>query len=202
MLLKCYTQCVNKFGKAAGLEKVIFNPIPKKGNAKEWLNYHTIVVISHTSKQCSKFSKWGFNSTGVKNFQMFKLDFKKAERKEESEVTHSCLTLWDPMVCSLPASSVHGIFQVRVLEWVAISLSRGSSRPRDWTRVSCIAGRHFTIWATREAQKRQRNKKSNGQHPVRSHKKQENSRKTYTSASLTMLKPWTVWITTNRKNLQ
>ena len=128
---------------------------------------------------------------------MFKLDFKKAERKEESEVTHSCLTLWDPMVCSLPASSVHGIFQVRVLEWVAISLSRGSSRPRDWTRVSCIAGRHFTIWATREAQKRQRNKKSNGQHPVRSHKKQENSRKTYTSASLTMLKPLSVWITTN-----
>ena len=58
---------------------------------------------------------------------MFKLDLEKAERKEESEVTQSGLTLWDPMVCSLSASSVHGIFQARVLEWVAISLSRGSS---------------------------------------------------------------------------
>ena len=61
---------------------------------------------------------------------MFKLDLEKAERKEESEVTQSGLTLWDPMVCSLSASSVHGIFQARVLEWVAISLSRGSSWPR------------------------------------------------------------------------
>ena len=48
-----------------------------------------------------------------------------------SEVTQSCLTLWDPMDCSLPRSSVHGIFQAGVLEWVAISFSRGSSQPRD-----------------------------------------------------------------------
>ena len=48
-----------------------------------------------------------------------------------------------------PGSSVHGIFQARVLEWVAISFSRGSSQPRDWTWVSHIAGRRFTIWATR-----------------------------------------------------
>ena len=67
------------------------------------------------------------------------------------EVTQSCLTLCDPMGCSLPGSSVHGIFQARVLEWVAISFSRGSSRPRDRTRVSHIAGRCFTIWTTREA---------------------------------------------------
>ena len=45
-------------------------------------------------------------------------------------------------------SSVHGIFQARVLEWIAISFSRGSSPPRNRTRVSLIAGRHFTIWAT------------------------------------------------------
>ena len=51
---------------------------------------------------------------------------------------------------SLLGSPVHGIFQVRVLEWVAISFSRGSSLPRDWTQASLIAGRHFTIWATRE----------------------------------------------------
>ena len=45
---------------------------------------------------------------------------------------------------SLPGSSVHGISQARILEWVAISFSRGSSQPRDWTCISCIAGRFFT----------------------------------------------------------
>ena len=68
-----------------------------------------------------------------------------------SEVAQSCPTLWDPMDCSLPGFSVHGIFQARILEWVAISFSRGSSWPRDQTQVSCIAGRRFTLWATREA---------------------------------------------------
>ena len=68
-----------------------------------------------------------------------------------SEVAQSCPTLCYPMDCSLPGSSVHGIFQARILEWVAISFSRGSSRPRDRTRVSHIVGRCFTIWATREA---------------------------------------------------
>ena len=66
------------------------------------------------------------------------------------EVTQSCPTLCNPMDCSLPGSSIHGIFQARVLEWVAISFSRGSSQPRDQTQVSCIVGRRFTIWATRE----------------------------------------------------
>ena len=55
------------------------------------------------------------------------------------------------MDCSLPDSSVHGIFQARVLEWVAISFSRGSSWPRDGTQVSCIADRCFNLWATRVA---------------------------------------------------
>ena len=52
---------------------------------------------------------------------------------------------------SLPGSSVHGIFQATVLEWFAISFSRGSSRPRDWTQVSRIVSRRFTAWATRKA---------------------------------------------------
>ena len=55
------------------------------------------------------------------------------------------------MDCSPPGSSIHRIFQARVLEWVAIFFSRGSSLTRDQTQVSCIAGRCFTIWATREA---------------------------------------------------
>ena len=55
------------------------------------------------------------------------------------------------MDCSPPGSSVHGILQARILEWVAISFSRGSSQPRDQTQISCTAGRFLTIWATREA---------------------------------------------------
>ena len=58
-----------------------------------------------------------------------------------SEVAQPCATLCDPMDFSLPGSSVHGIFQARVLEWVAISFSRGSSQPRDRTQVFSIAGR-------------------------------------------------------------
>ena len=65
-----------------------------------------------------------------------------------SEVAQSCPTLCDPMDCSLPGSSVHEVFQSRILQWVAISFSRGSSRPRDRTRVSHIIGRRFTVWAT------------------------------------------------------
>ena len=57
------------------------------------------------------------------------------------------------MDSSLWGSSIHGIFQARVLEGVAISFSRGSSSPRDWTQVSHMGGRCFTIWTTREAQR-------------------------------------------------
>ena len=79
---------------------------------------------------------------------MDKLDFKLSVKW--SEVAQSCPTLCDPMDCSLPGSSLHGILQARELEWVAISFSRGYSWPRDWTRVSRIPGRHFNLWATRE----------------------------------------------------
>ena len=68
-----------------------------------------------------------------------------------SEVAQSCPTLCNPMDCSLPGSSLHGILQARVLEWVAISFSRGSSWPRDQTQVSRIPGKRFNLWATREA---------------------------------------------------
>ena len=68
-----------------------------------------------------------------------------------TEIAQSCRTLCDPMDCSLPGSSIHEIFQARVLEWVAISFSRGSSQPRDRTLVSRITGRRFKLWATREA---------------------------------------------------
>ena len=58
---------------------------------------------------------------------------------------------WDPMNCSPPGSSVQGIVQARILEWVAIPFLAESSQPRDWTWVSHISGRSFTVWTTREA---------------------------------------------------
>ena len=61
-----------------------------------------------------------------------------------AKLLQSCLTLCDPMDCSPPSSSVHGILQARLLEWVAMPSSRGSSRPRGWTHVSYITGEFFT----------------------------------------------------------
>ena len=58
-------------------------------------------------------------------------------------LSHVCL-FCDPMDCNPPGSSVHGILQARILEWVAISFSRGSSQSRDWVQVSCLVGRFFT----------------------------------------------------------
>ena len=66
----------------------------------------------------------------------------------ESVVDQSCPTLCDPMDYTLPGSSVHGILHARIREWIALPFSRGFSQPRDWTQVSCIAGRFFTVWAT------------------------------------------------------
>ena len=66
-------------------------------------------------------------------------------------VTQLVPTLCDPMDCHPPGFSAHGIYQARRLEWVVIPFSRGSFQPRDESQVSCIAGRFFTIWTTREA---------------------------------------------------
>ena len=60
-------------------------------------------------------------------------------------VTKSCWILYNPIDCSPPGSCVHGILQARILEWVAISFCRGSSQSRDWTQVSSLAGRFYTL---------------------------------------------------------
>ena len=67
-------------------------------------------------------------------------------------VSQWCLTLYETMDCSCPppGSSIYGILQTRILEWVAMPFSRGSSQPRDGTWVSCLAGRFFTVWAIRK----------------------------------------------------
>ena len=76
--------------------------------------------------------------------------------------TQSCLNICNPMDCSLPGASVHGIFQARILEWVAISYPRGSSWSRDWTQVSyisCIARQilyHCTTWKILKKKKKKK----------------------------------------------
>ena len=87
--------------------------------------------------------------TTMKNGRHFKVPKLKCVKVL---VIQLCPTLCDPTDCSLPSSSVHGILQARILEWVAIPFSRGSCRPRDWTWDSCFAGRFFTIWATSSVQ--------------------------------------------------
>ena len=82
MLSKCWTLYASKFGNSAvatGLEKISFIPIPKKGNAKECSNYHTIALISHASKV---MLKPGFSNTWTVNFQLFKLVLEKGEEPE------------------------------------------------------------------------------------------------------------------------
>ena len=76
----------------------------------------------------------------------------KGVRAVKVKVAQLYRTLWDPTDCSPRGSSVHGISQARILQWVAIPFSRGSFWPRDQTSASCMAGRFFTIWETREAQ--------------------------------------------------
>ena len=87
----------------------------------------------------------------VATINHFSLGNASLRRKVKVKVlfSQSCLTLCDPMDCSPPGSSIHGIFQARKLKWVAVSSSRGLSQSKDWTQVSCIAGRFFTDWATR-----------------------------------------------------
>ena len=76
-------------------------------------------------------------------------------KEGEGEAAQLCPIVCDPMDCNLLGYSIHGILQARILEWIAIffsiSFSRGSSRPRYRTQVSCIGGRRFNLWATKKA---------------------------------------------------
>ena len=105
--------------------------------------------VRFTSRNATRFSWWKskknpFLVTAERESNYYN-NHCKIYPKKESEVAQLWPTLWDPMDCSLSGSSVHGILQVRILEWVAISSSRGSSEPRDRTRVSCIAGGRFIV---------------------------------------------------------
>ena len=100
---------------------------------------------------CFRYFSWE-NKHGTNMFVYSLISYQALWLVSWSEVKLlSRVRLCDPIDCSLSGSSVHGIFQARVLEWIAISFSRGSSLPRNRTRVSRVAGRRFTVWATREA---------------------------------------------------
>ena len=107
--------------------------------------------------------------------QFFKPGGQSARWSKWSEVAQPCPTLCDPMDCSLPGSSLHGILQGRGLEWVAISFSRGSSWPRNWTRVSRIPGRSFNLWATREGHNCQVAKPNYSSYNLKSFRNSRNS---------------------------
>ena len=100
------------------------------------------MCVNSTQAESLPFSAWkGSNLNNLPSSNRLSL-------QSEVKVTQSCPTLCDSM-----DYTVHGILRARILEWVAFPFSRGSSQPRDWTQVSHIAGRIFTSWATREAQK-------------------------------------------------
>ena len=102
---------------------------------------HTAIFKTDNQQGCM-YSAW--NSA-----QCYVAAWMGGEFGGECEVAQSCPTLCDPMDCSLPGSSVHRTFQARGLQRVAISFSMGFSWPRDWTQVSHIAGRCFSVWAAR-----------------------------------------------------
>ena len=112
---------------------------------------------THYDSKCGKLSSGHRTGKGQFSFQSQRKAMpKNAQSESESEVAQSCPTLCEPMDCSLPGFSIHGILQAGILEWVTISFSRGSSQPRDRTRVSRIGGRHFNLWATREDNPKER----------------------------------------------
>ena len=95
---------------------------------------------------------WGGNLRQHTKIKAWVLDYLSSPKKWKKVLdAQSYLTLCDPVDYSPPGSSVHGILWARILEWGAILFSRGYSQPRDQTHVSCILGRSFTVWASREA---------------------------------------------------
>ena len=96
---------------------------------------------SHEIKRCLIFERKPITNLDSRDITLLSKVYVHAKSLQ------SCPSLCNPVDYSLSGSSLHGILQARILEWVAIHFSRGSSQPRGWTQVSRIAGRFFTIWA-------------------------------------------------------
>ena len=114
----------------------------------EWLTHtHTHVVFQIILRSAEEFPNYWTKSS----FKSTLSDHVTAYIHLYVLIAQSYLSVFYPMDCSPPGSSVHGILQAKIFEWVAISFSRGSSQFRDQTPVSWTAGKFFTAWATREA---------------------------------------------------
>ena len=124
----------------------------KKGQDSHqiWVLLKIVILHPSFSHLYNGKTKITFYKSQTCKLEMQKIISDIYESESESEVAQSCPTLCDPIDCSLPGSSVHGILQAIVLEWIVISFARGSSQPRARTRVSRIVNRHVTVWATRE----------------------------------------------------
>jgi len=131
---------------------VIFQTSPENMrhvNTVQNLNGNNIKTIYGCQFNIQRSEEWQLPTFIIRNRKWAEIEhdtFLKV--KVKVLVPQLCLTLCDPMDCSPPGFSVHGILQARTLEWVAMYFSRGSFQPRDRTWVSYIVGRFFTIWAT------------------------------------------------------
>ena len=156
---------VQRCFKKLKIESLYDPKIPRLGiyAQKNWNRYlhthvhspvHNMQEVEATVKRLSP--RVAKSRTWLSNFTFASLSFKAVWYSSVEQITlcsfiHECTVAWGFFATP---SSFHGILQARVLEWVAISFSRGFSRPRDRTQVSRIAGRRFNLWATREAQGR------------------------------------------------
>ena len=118
-------------------------------NVLSWWTFHVKLKECVLCSFCTEFCKCqAALSDSDRSFISLLIFYFFYGLLRSKRVAQLCPTLCNPLDCSPPGPSVHGILQARMLEWVAMPFSRGSSRPRDQTPVSCIAGRFFTIWAT------------------------------------------------------
>ena len=114
-----------------------------------WFFFHRYMWLLNNYLRCKSPQKqWLLTRVGGVCVWERETERERERQRVSPSVVSNC---WDPLVCSLPGFSIHGILQARILEWVGIPFSRGSSWPRDPTWITCIAGRFFTVWAPREA---------------------------------------------------
>ena len=132
--------------------------VPTQKHVNKYSEQHYSRVKKQKPK-CTSTDEW-INQKWYRHIlECYSVQKKKESKKEiqilviniSCEVTQSCPTFCDSMDCSLTGSPVQGIFQARILKWVAISFSRGFLWPRDWSWVSHTEGRLFIVWASREA---------------------------------------------------
>ena len=131
--------------------KSLFPPV--LGNFCNQISLASTVKFPGGSQTFSGSPGWEIHCGSLNYHQMVNtkirlIIFFEAKKSSISEVTQLCLTLCDPASYSLPGSSIHGIFQARILKWVAISFSRGSSQPRDGARFFCIGRQVHSCWVT------------------------------------------------------